>query len=93
MTFYIIRVLFPAIFIDIGLTRVLLKKKQKMLGTFGPALLYVISAFIWVVILAATHPAFRGQGVLGLMLLMFMGSSFSILRIVLGLALLARLNR
>lgn len=89
MAFYIVRALFPALPLDIWLTIILRRKRRKIVSAFATPPLYIICAFIWNIILSATNPAFRGQGALGLMLLMAIAIAFSLLRIVCGLLLMA----
>ena len=88
MAFYIVRALFPALFIDIWLTIIFFKKNRNILSAFATAPVYLISTLIWSFILNLTNSAFHGQGVVGLMLLMFIGIAFSILRMVFGLFLI-----
>jgi hypothetical protein len=93
MEFYIFRVLFPAILIDIALTVSFLRKgtlqrrNRRALSAFVTAPLYIIAALFWSVILGSGDPRFQGQGVLGLFLLMALGIFVTFLRLLLGLIL------
>lgn len=84
MWFYIFRVLFPALLIDLGWAAWLLKKRRRLLAITLPALAYLICTVGWQVSLFVSDPAFRGQGVLGLIVLGYMSFAVSILRIILG---------
>jgi hypothetical protein len=93
MDFYIFRILFPAILIDITLTVGFLRKgslqrrSRRVLSAFVTAPLYIMAALLWSVILGGGDPRFQGQGVLGLFLLMALGIFVTFLRLLLGLIL------
>lgn len=93
MEFYIFRVLFPAILIDISLTASflrkgnLLRRGRRSLGAFATAPLYLIASLVWMLILGIGDPRFQGQGVLGLIVFLSLGIVFTILRLFLGLIL------
>lgn len=88
MGFYIFRALFPAFPIDVLLTIYCMKKGVKKIGVFIPIPLYFINALSWAIILSASDSRFRGQGALGLILMVSIGIAFSIFRLLLGLILL-----
>ena len=88
MGFYIFRALFPAFPIDVIFTIYCIKKGLKIIGAFVPVPLYFINAYIWTIILSASDSRFRGQGALGLIVIMYIGIAFCILRLVVGLMLL-----
>jgi hypothetical protein len=94
MDFYIYRVLFPAISIDIALTVSFLRKenilrgrRERVICAFGTSPLYLIAALVWIFILGVGDSRFQGQGVLGLILLWGLGIVFAVLRLLLGLIL------
>jgi hypothetical protein len=99
MEFYVLRVLFPAILIDIALTIRFLRKDnlprrgRKALDTIATAPLYLIAALVWIFILGIGDPRFQGQGVLGLMVFGVFGIAFSFLRLILGFILFLSLRR
>lgn len=84
MFFYIFRVLFPALLIDLGWMSWRCRKHRFKVAIATPATLYPICTFVWMVILYLSNPAFRGQGVLGLIFLGYISFAFTILRVVLG---------
>ena len=88
MGFYIFRALFPAFPIDVFLTIYCIKKGLKKIGAFIPVPLYFINAYIWAMILSASVSRFRGQGALGLAVIIYIGIAFFIFRLVVGLMLL-----
>ena len=88
MGFYIFRALFSAFPIDVLLTIYYIKRGLKTIGAFIPVPLYFINTFIWAIILSASDSRFRGQGVLGLILIVSIGIAFSIFRLLLELILL-----
>ena len=101
MEFYVLRVLFPAVLIDIALTISFLRKgnlprrgrKRKALDTLITAPLYLIAALVWILILGIGDPRFQGQGVLGLMVFGVLGTAFAFLRLILGFILFFSLRR
>jgi hypothetical protein len=98
MEFYIFRVLFPAILLDISLTAVLLRKdnllrrNRRALGAFVTAPLYLVAAMVWILILGIGDPRFQGQGVIGLVVFGVIGIVFTILRLMLGVMLFPSLR-
>lgn len=94
MDFYVFRVLFPAILIDIALTASFLRKGNLRRGrrAFVTAPLYLIAALVWMFILGVGDPRFQGQGVLGLLLFWGLGIVFTFLRLVLGFILFLSLR-
>ena len=84
MEFYILRVLFPALIIDVYLTIRWLNQEKKALAAFATILLYPINTFAWVVFLGQTNPAFSGQGAIGLAFLAGIGIVVTILRLIFG---------
>ena len=88
MEFYIFRALLPAFPIDVLLTIYCIKKGLKKIGAFIPVPLYFINAYVWAMILCASDSRFRGQGALGLAVLVYIGIAFSILRLIIGIILL-----
>jgi hypothetical protein len=98
MDFYIFRVLFPAILIDISLTAILLRKEnllrssRRALGAFVTAPLYLIAALVWIFILGVGDPRFQGQGVIGLFVFWGLGIVFTFLRLILGFILFLSLR-
>ena len=99
MEFYVLRVLFPAVLIDIALTISFLRKGnlprrgRKALDTLITAPLYLIAALVWILILGIGDPRFQGQGVLGLMFFGVLGIAFAFLRLILGFILFFSLRR
>lgn len=96
MEFYVSRVLFPAILIDILLTvRFLrqetgLQRNRKIIGATAP--LYLIAAIVWMLIFGFGDAAFQGQGAIGLILLGYLGVAFTVLRVFLGFILFMSLR-
>ncbi|MGI0494253.1 hypothetical protein ACN4EG_20905 [Alkalinema pantanalense CENA528] len=99
MDFYLIRVLFPAVLIDLALTvgvfwkRRFLQRGKKIGVALLPALLYLLAALVWIVILDNGDPRFQGQGVIGLFFLFSLGLVFTVLRLLLGVILLISFRR
>lgn len=98
MEFYIFRVLFPAVLLDVALTVGLLKgnvprRNRNALSAFATAPLYLAAALVWIVFFGLGDPRFQGQGVLGLMVLWMLGITFTIIRLFFGLVLFLILRR
>jgi len=92
MTFYILRVLLPALLIDISLTVSFLRRGRRVLGAFIASPLYLIASLVWILIFSQ-DPRFQGQGVLGLIVFLGLGMAFTFLRLLLGLILSMSLRR
>ena len=95
MDFYVSRILLSALPIDVFLTiglfyllknSVSLKRKRRVLSAFAPAPLYFVAAVMWTAFYSL-DPRFHGQGVLGLLMLMFLGMGFTCFRLLLGTVL------
>lgn len=99
MDFYLIRVLFPALLIDLVLTAgffwkgTFLQRSKPVVMALLPALLYLIAALVWVVILGRGDVRFQGQGVIGLYFLLGLGLVFTFLRLLLGVILFISFRR
>ncbi len=85
MGFYLVRALWPALLIDIGLTIILLKKRRKVFSALLGGMAYPVGTIFWSVVLVLSEKAFRGQGINGLYLLIAVGIALSLVRIILGL--------
>jgi hypothetical protein len=92
MDFYVSRILFPALPIDVVLTiglfyllknSVSFKRKRRVLSSFAPAPLYFVAAVMWTAFYSLDM-RFQGQGVLGLFMLMFLGMGFTCFRLLIG---------
>jgi hypothetical protein len=99
MIFYILRVLFPALLIDIVITTRFLRKEtlpKKNVRTFGAlvatGLLYFTGALAWIVILDRTDLRFQGQGAIGLIIIFVIGVAFTVVRSLFGLILFSSLK-
>ena len=92
MGFYLARALLPALLIDIGLTIIFLKKRRKVFGALLGGMAYPFGTIVWSVILLLSEEAFRGQGILGIYLLIAVGIALSLVRIILGLLVLVVAN-
>jgi hypothetical protein len=86
MAFYVIRVLLPALLIDISLTVSFLQRGKRELGAFIASPLYLIAALVWTSIFGR-DPRFQGQGIIGLAIFLGLGIVFTLLRLLLGLIL------
>jgi hypothetical protein len=84
MAFYVLRVLLPALLIDVSLTISFLRRGRRAFGAFIASPLYLISALVWIVIFSG-DPRFQGQGVIGLAVFLGLGVGFTLLRLLLGL--------
>jgi hypothetical protein len=84
MAFYVLRVLLPALLIDVALTISFLRKGRRALGAFIASPLYLITALVWIVIFSGDL-RFQGQGVIGLAVFLCLGVGFTLLRLLLGL--------
>ncbi len=92
MGFYLVRALWPALLIDIGLTIILFKKRRKVFSALLGGMAYPVGTIFWSVVLVLSEEAFRGQGILGLYLLIAVGIALSLVRIILGLLVLVVAN-
>ena len=99
--FYVSRILFPALPIDVVLTvglfyllknSVSFKRKRKVPSVFAPAPLYFVAAIMWAAFYSVDS-RFQGQGMIGLFLLMFLGMEFTCFRLLLGAVLFVALRR
>ena len=94
MSFYIVPVLLPALFVDILMTIGLFqKRKTRRLYLWAAAFvatpLYFMSAIAWVIFYVG-DPRFQRFGSLGLMIFFWLGVVFSVFRFLLGVLLLLR---
>jgi len=88
MAFYILRVLFPALLLDILITAGLRRRKlflrsDKWAAMLLPVPLYLINAFAWVVFYGGDSQ-FQGQGAIGVAVFLGFGVAFSVIRFCLG---------
>ena len=95
MSFYILRVLLPALLADVLITRGFLRKRKlrqidKWAAAFVASALYFISAIAWCFFYGG-DPRFQGQGVLGLLMFFVVGIALSAVRLALGFHMLGLL--
>lgn len=88
MAFYILRVLFPALLLDILITAGLRRRKpfarsDKWAAVLLPSPLYLLNAFLWMHVYSG-DPRFQGQGAIGFAVFIGFGVAFSVIRFCLG---------